>query len=220
MPVLKFAELSPASLRRIVNLTERRIAPYEWTQVDLMTLDSDDQRRVQDMVNRLLYADTNVMNEATIWDRAIYPLLLLAEQGDIQAWSQVPLRATYPHIELQGVTDGVLGSGITSLVESSYYLVVVEAKRGLESPDPRPQLCGQILAAARLNWERDQHPVQELYGCYTIRDGWNFVRAEVHRIDSDAPAMTIEFSREYVQKLEAETILKILKRIVAKSGEK
>jgi hypothetical protein len=174
VPVLKFAELSAASLRRVARLTEKRMASYAWTQVEGV------------------------------------------------AWSQVPIRAQYPHVELQGVADGVLAQGIIGMAEVPYYLIVlivVEAKRGLESLeslDPRFQLCGQILAAARLNWERDQQPVQEIFGCYTIIDTWKFLRATVQDIETDAPYLLLEPSREYTQKTEAETILKILKRIVAK----
>jgi hypothetical protein len=43
------------------------------------------------------------------------------------------------------------------------------------------------------------------------------VRAIVGDLDSESPTMTLEPSREYVQKVEAETILRILKRIVTTS---
>jgi len=45
---------------------------------------------------------------------------------------------------------------------------------------------------------------------------WKFLRATVQDIETDAPHLLLELSREYPQKTEAETILKILKRIVAK----
>ena len=104
---------------------------------------------------------------------------------------------------------------MTRLTGASYYLVMVGTKRGLESQDPRLALSGQLLAAAHLNWEHNQNPVQELFGCYTIVDIWRFVRAAVQDIESNAPVLTLELSREYVQKFEAETILKLLKQIVA-----
>lgn len=47
-----------------------------------------------------------------------------------------------------------------------------------------------------------------------VGDSWQFVRAEVAEMDTERPRLTVEYSREYVEKLEAETILKILKGIV------
>jgi hypothetical protein len=54
-----------------------------------------------------------------------------------------------------------------------------------------------------------------MFGCYTIADSWTFIRAEVECIDGDKPLMRLEISREYVEKLEAETIARILKKIVS-----
>jgi hypothetical protein len=50
------------------------------------------------------------------------------------------------------------------------FLVVVEAKRGIEDSDPIPQLYGEMLAAARLNWQLDQQESQVIFGCYAIAD--------------------------------------------------
>ncbi len=60
------------------------------------------------------------MNEATIWARAIYPLLMLAESGNVQAWSQVSLSATYPHFELDGIVDGILGKCASGKISRPY----------------------------------------------------------------------------------------------------
>ncbi len=140
---------------------------------------------------------------------------MLAEQDNVRAWAQVPLRAQYASCELQGVADGVLGRHINALMGTAYYLIVVEAKRGLEATDPRAQLYGQLLAAARLNWESDQQAVQELFGCYIIGDTWTFLRTVVEGVETENVSMRVETSREYAQKVEAEIILKLLKRIVA-----
>ncbi|CAK0761964.1 hypothetical protein CCP3SC15_270027 [Gammaproteobacteria bacterium] len=94
------------------------------------------------------------------------------------------------------------------------YLVVIEAKRSIEAQSPVAQCYAQMLAAARLNWEQDNYQPQEIFGCYTIADTWTFIRAEVESIDADKPVMRLETSREYVEKLEAETIVRILKKIV------
>jgi hypothetical protein len=94
--------------------------------------------------------------------------------------------------------------------------VVVETKKGVEGQNPVFQLYGQLLAAAYLNWVNDPCPQQEIFGCYTIADTWKFVRAELEGIETERPTMRLEYSREYSEKYDAETILKILKSIVAK----
>lgn len=214
MKSLKFSELTASDIRSIATVRELGTAPYAWTAIDHIALTNTEQIQIDSITSRLLYYKTSLMNEATIWARAIYPLLVLAEQGDIQAWAEVPMRARYPHVELYGLVDGVLGRGITGVIESPY-LIVMEAKKSLDSQDPRFQLYGQLLAAAHLNWRNNQQEIQELIGCYTISDSWTFVRAQVEQIETSSPIMTLEFSREYVEKIEAVTILKILKNIVA-----
>jgi hypothetical protein len=214
MNVLSLADITEADMKRITRFFVKREPAYAWEQQDSETLSDEEHHMLAVLTTRLQRDKTSLMNEATIWSRAIYPLLMLAEQGDIRAWAQVTLRATFPHVVLQGVADGMLASGITGVAEIPY-LVVVETKRGIEAQDPRFQLCGQLLAAARLNWERNQQPVQVIHGCYTIIDNWTFLSATVEDVESDAPRMVIEFSREYTQKSEAATILRILKRIVA-----
>jgi hypothetical protein len=155
------------------------------------------------------------MNEATIWSRGIYPLLFLVEQGQIQAWSGVALQATYPQFELEGIADGVLGKCVSGFIEAPF-LIVVEAKRGLEAVNLVYQLYGQLLAAAHLNWENNSNDPQEIFGCYTVADIWTFIRAEVAGMTADRTTLRIEFSREYPEQVEAATIVKILKGIVAR----
>ena len=60
--------------------------------------------------------------------------------------------------------------------------------------------------------------MQEVFGCYAIADSWTLVRAEVSEIESDRPTLKMESSQEYSEKSDAETILKVLKSIVAKRG--
>ena len=98
------------------------------------------------------------------------------------------------------------------------YLVVVETKRGVENQNPIFQMYAQLVAAARLNWEGNHVPVQEVFGYCAIADSWTFVRAEVSEIESDRPTLKVESSQEYSQKSDAETILKVLRSIVAKRG--
>lgn len=213
MDTLTLSAVTLADIKRYVNLQEKEMAAHAWTQADSQLLSEREQQQLQEIVSHLLNYQVHLMNEATIWARAIYPLLLLAEQGAIQAWAGVPLQARYPQFKVEGIADGVLGRTVAGRVESPY-LVVVETKRGVEAQNPVFQLYAQLLAAARLNWENDGHSPQEIFGCYTIADSWTFVRAEIDGIETDLPTMQVESSREYVEKLEAELIFKILKKIV------
>jgi len=202
-------------IRELVDFHEKKIAEYAWTQVDDIELSDDETRQLHDIVSHLLHVETNLMNEATVWARAIYPLLVLAEVEQFQAWSQVALRATLSHVELEGVVDGIIGRTISGCLETPY-LLVLEGKRGLEGKSPRFQLLGAMLAAIRSNCLQTQQAEGEIYGCYTIGDDWTFLRAVVSSIDSELPIMTVETSREYKEKIEAENILKILKSIMLK----
>jgi hypothetical protein len=215
MEKLTLASVSLADLHRLIHLQEHPVAAYYWTQVDSVSLDQSEQQQVATIVaknhDRLLI----LMNEATIWARAIFPLLMLAEQAQIQAWAGVELSAQYRHFQLEGIADGVLGYGVAGRVTAPY-LVVLEAKRGVDAPNPIYQLYAELLAAAYQNWQQNYQELQEIFGCYTIADSWQFVRAEVTGFEADRPTLRVEFSREYAEKLEATTILKILKQIVAK----
>jgi hypothetical protein len=125
----------------------------------------------------------------------------------------VAMRATYPQFEIEGIADGVLGKCVSGFIETPY-LIVVEAKRGLEAQNPVYQLYGQLLVAAHLNWENNLEEPQEIFGCYTIADSWSFIRAKVNGMSADRPTMRIESSRQYAEQYDAETIAKILKGIL------
>ena len=71
-------------------------------------------------------------------------MLLLSEQGMVQAWAEVSLQACYGEFELEGNADGVLGKCVSGFLEAPY-LVVVEAKRGLENENPVWQNNRQLL---------------------------------------------------------------------------
>jgi hypothetical protein len=212
---LTFSNLKQADLKPLVLIQPKGIAAYQWTEIQSVSLTQREEQQLQEIKDHLLNYDTHLMNEATIWARAIYPLLLLAEQDSIQAWAEIPLQARYVNFQLEGIVDGVLGKCIAGLAETPY-LVVLEAKRGLENENPLFQLYGQLLAAAHFNWENDGHEPQEIFGCYTIADNWKFLRAEIDGMEADKPSMRIEYSREYSEKLEADIIFKILKQIVSK----
>lgn len=212
---LTLASLSLQEIKKFVQLIEGRVGTYDWNNVEDLTVTPHEQQQLIEVRSHLINRDTTLMNEATIWSRAIYPLLLLAESNDIEAWAEIPLSAQYPTFTLEGIADGVLGRNVAGRLEVPY-LVVVEAKRGIDAPTPVYQLYGQLLAAARLNWELTPQNSVEIFGCYTIADTWKFLRAEIENVDTEQPIMHLEYSREYVEKLETETIFKILKTIVAR----
>lgn len=214
MQQLLFSNLTLSELKRLVEIRDYGVGDRDWLQVEGVALTDSERRQVQDVRSRLVNYRTQLMNEATVWARAIYPLLVLAERESIQAWAEVPLKAGYPCFELSGVVDGVLGKGLSGEIEAPY-LVVVEAKRGIEAQNPQYQLYGQLLAAAWLNGAIHPDEPQIVFGCYTVADIWTFVKAEVTNLESDRPQLQLESSREYSEKLETETILKILKQIVA-----
>jgi hypothetical protein len=85
MPQLLLSKIKPAEVKSLINIQEHGIAPYRWLQTDAIALQPIDQQRIQDLQTRLLNERTLLMNEATVWARAIYPLLLLAEHDSIQA---------------------------------------------------------------------------------------------------------------------------------------
>lgn len=218
MKQLTLGKISLEDLQAIVSLRARGIRDYDWTSVAELSLDPELTTKAQGIQAQLLATQVHLLNEATIWARGIYPLLSLAEQGpSIQAWAEVSLTGKYLTFEISGIADGAIGRCVSSYMEAPY-LVVVEAKRGLEAQNPLFQLYGQLLAAARLNWQLNTQDPQEVFGCYTIADAWTFVRAIVQGLESDRPSLTVETSREYSEKNDAVLILKLLRSIVGKQA--
>jgi len=208
----RFSDLSLSTIRAIVHLQEHGVVPAHWDQM-LAPITPQEQEQAAKITAYLLNYQLNLMNEATIWSRAIYPLLMSAETGRVQAWAQVVLKASYPHFELEGIADGVLGDAVSGMIDTPY-LIVVEAKRGLEAQNPQYQLYGSMLAAAWQNQQRTPGERQEVYGCYTIGDNWTFVYGITGGFEAEMPSLTVLYSREYAERLEATTILRILKSIV------
>ncbi len=209
-----FSQLSEEILKALVTLNEKYIAPEAWEKMQI-PLTAEEHRQLEELKSKLRHRHLLVMNEATLWARAIYPMLMLAEQGHIQAWSGVPLKAVYPTFKLEGEADGALAPALGGRIRPPY-LIVNEAKRGIHAPDPQFQLYGEMLAAAWLNWDRDADPEQEVFGCYTVNDSWAFVRGIVSNIETDKPTFAIEFSPVYNGVWDAEQIVQLLKFIVAK----
>jgi hypothetical protein len=220
MTQLTLSKISIADVKRVVQLKENGIRDYDWTKVEDISLTSREQERLGELEMTLDADPVHLLNESTIWSRAIYPLLQLSEQDDIRVLAGVPIQAAYPKFSIEGIADGVIGRSVTGRIEVPY-LVMVETKRGIEGQNPIAQLYGELLAAARLNWEDGHESLpdsQEIFGCYTIADSWTFVRATVGAIDSDRPTLYTENSREYTEKTHSTKILKTLKAIVGRAS--
>jgi hypothetical protein len=216
---LSLAKLKSDTLKPLIHLVERGMSQYSWLETTTITLTTTEQTQLQWLQTRLAQERTLLMNEATIWARAIYPVLMLAEQQNVQTWADVELSAAYPAFTLSGVADGVLAACVEGELQIPYF-VVVEAKRGLEAENPKYQLYGQLLATARLNWHVQPQEPQTVYGCYTIADTWTFVQAQVSQMEAERPTLVVESSRDYLEKVEADAILKILKGIVQRCLER
>lgn len=218
MQSIKFSELSEDNLPSIVNIVELDFQAEKWKKM-VSECTKAEQEKILSVQNHLVNEQLNLMNEATIWARAIYPMLMLAEKTNILAWAEVPLKAKFKHVELNGFIDGVLGKCVAGKIKTPY-LVIVEAKRGLEAKDPQFQVYGEMLAAAWLNRQKSDEAEQNIFGCYTISDSWTFLHGVVTDFETELPNMTVETSREYVQRFEAVTIFQILKFIVEHTLEK
>lgn len=214
--VLTIGKLTLADLRSVVTLIEHPIRDYAWTKPEQITITPAEAQHASFIQAQLLNQPAHLLNEATIWARAIYPLLALAETDYIRAWSEIALNAQFPRFSISGIADGVLGRSIAGRLEAPYF-VVVEAKRGIEAADPLPQLYGELLAAAYINSQLEQVKEQVMFGCYTIADNWTFVKGSLRAIDQSHPILDLEFSREYSEKSEILQILQLLKSITASS---
>ena len=219
-----FSQLTEEAIHAFVSLHESEGTLEEWQKMQI-PLTEDEHRRLEDIRATLRHHQLLAMNEATLWSRAIYPLLVLAEQGHVRAWSGVSLKAAYPTFALEGEVDGALAPSIGWRIRPPY-LIVHEAKRGLNAPDPLYQLYGEMLAAARINQEGragkperqsiDVTDEQEIFGCYTVNETWVFVRGIVGDMESDKPTFAVEFAPTYSCISDAEQIVQLLKFIVAK----
>jgi hypothetical protein len=157
------------------------------------------------------------MNEATVWARAIYPLLMQAERDAVRAWAQVPLRATYPTFEISGVVDGVLGKELASRrARSTLPGVCRSQKRHRGSKPAVPTLrrnAGGSLHKLEVRWPGSSNHLWLLHRrrCLDFRERgspWYGQRPT---------GVIAGIVSEYSGKLEAETIVKILQQIVAQN---
>ena len=227
METYSLSQLSEETLRALVTLRIQIGVSEEWRNMEKKGLTPAEGAQIDYLKSILRERDLVVMNEATLWARAIYPLLVLAEETYVQAWAGIPLKANYPAFQLEGEADGALAPAAGGKPQQPY-LIVHEAKRGVHSSDPQIQLYGEMLAAAWLNWKSsansqlvktDSIDSQEIFGCYTVSESWTFVHGAVDGIETEKPTFTVEFSRVYNGIFEAECIVQILKAIVTKQLE-
>lgn len=215
MPSFTLGTLTIEQLREIVDIRYQGIRQEIWDSRTTGEIGERERVFLSVIHDHITSQKAHLLNEATIWSRAIYPLLALAERDNIRAYAGVPLSATLGKGDLRGEVDGALATmGISSQAVSPY-LVVIEAKRGVESNDPMAQLLGGLLCAAWQNHQRKPRPEHRVHGAYTIADVWNFVEARISGFGGEELVMTTISSREYTERTEATSILLLLKTLVA-----
>ncbi len=213
-----FSQLTWDDVAGLVTLHERGIRVEPWDELARGELDEATVRSVEQVSAGLQRFQPSLANEATVWSRAIFPLLFLAETNRIVAQAEVPLTARLGDVELSGTADGAFGTPISGELRAPF-LVVVEAKRGVEGYNPVAQLYGELLAAACLNARENERAEQRVFGCYTVGDNWTLLQADVGGLDGGSgaqPSMTVVSSAEINEKLEAARIVRILRSIVAR----
>ncbi len=200
-------------LASLVDLDDQGMCEAPWAEWSELPLTVDEAQELGYVTRRLRSLPATLVNEATIWGRVVFPILVLCERDGLQAWSQVPLHATVGDAELDGVVDGALGRPVTGRLDPPY-LLVVEAKRGVDAPSPQFQLYGELLAASKLHHTRRARERQVMHGCMTVADTFTFVRCEVGELAGARPTMLVASSREFSAKTEAREILAVLKGVV------
>lgn len=211
---LLFTEITLDDIETLVTLRDHGIRAEPWDELSRGELTETEQRIVDYIATDLRHFEPSLVNEATVWGRAIFPLLVLAEAEGVQARAQVSLNVRLGEVDLAGSCDGALGKPYGSRLRAPF-LIVVEAKRGVEGSDPLAQLHGEMLAAASLNAHESGKSSQRMHGCYTVAANWTFVRADITGLDTGRPTFSVVSSPEINEKTEAVSIVKILKSIVA-----
>jgi len=213
MRKLPFSQMTREDIAILVKLHDLRIVPEIWDELAQGELTETERRFIDTVIGGFQRVSPTLVNEATVWARSIFPLFLLAEAEGVVVQADVPLSARLGEVELAGSADGAFGTPVLGEL-SAPFLIVVEAKRGVEGYNPVMQLYGELVAAAWLNTRETRQPKQRIYGCYTVGATWTFVRADLDDLDTDRPSFSVASSPELGEKLEAATIVKILKSIV------
>ena len=222
MAKLALGSVTMDELGRLAALESPGVTQEPWNTA-VAPPDEETQVLLRYLTAKVALAQPTTLNEATLWSRALYPLLELAETGRVRAWSEVALAAKDPHsdTELSGIVDGVLAQeGVLAGAPDQPFLLVMEAKRVMGATDPRPALLAALLAVL---WNKLSHAEgqgkAEAFGCFTAGDIWTFVRAEaVVRSEAHTPRLgvTLSWSREYTERAEAGAILQVLRGITGR----
>lgn len=220
MATLLIAQVDEPQLASLVRLTGPADDDGLWRALEATPVPASRAQELGVVLGWLRGFDTLTANEATLWARAIYPMLVLAEEERVRAWSQVTVRGTLGAVELVGVIDGVLArEGVVGGQATTPFLLVVETKRGIDATDPRPQLLAALLAsveAERARGDAAGEPI-ERFGCFTVGDTWKFLRAVESVVEgSPSRAMSVSWSRAFSERLESDAILAMLRGIVAR----
>ncbi|MFO0644618.1 MAG: hypothetical protein U0326_00105 [Polyangiales bacterium] len=219
MPTFSLAQFDESQLETLVHLVGPIDDSELWKKLENTVIPTARAQELAVVLGWLRDFDTVTVNESTLWARAIYPLLVLAEEERVRAWSQVPVRATVGGVDLVGVVDGVLArEGIVGGQATPPFLLVVETKRGIDATDPRAQLLAAMLTSieAERALSRSTDPI-ERFGCFTVGDTWKFLRAVECPIEnSPGRSMSVSWSRAFSERLEAWAILATLRGIVGR----
>lgn len=216
---LLFSQITYDDLSSLVKLDNRGVHQALWDDLAHAELTDLDRRAIDLILHGLKRFQPSLTNEATVFARAIFPLLMLAETDGVEAQADVPLTARIHETELLGNADGALGRPFDGELRSPF-LILVEAKRGVEGKSPVPQLYAEMLAAACLNAKEDGQSKQRIYGAYTIASTWTFVRGDIEGLDTERPSFTLVSSRELFEQSDAATIAMTLKNIVAQRKQR
>ena len=88
MQTYTFSQLTEETLSALVTLHEKDGSVETWEKMQV-PLTAEESVMLDYFKSDAHRDHLPIMNDATIWARAIYPLLVLAEQGHIQAWAGV-----------------------------------------------------------------------------------------------------------------------------------
>jgi hypothetical protein len=231
MKTVTFSELVVTGGTLQLGFVQTRLhasAAEPWATLSKTPLSDQERADLDALRRRLAFTSTSRANEATLWARAIYPMLMVAEVGDVRAWSQVALSVVVRGVELRGlgdeplrlhgIVDGALAADAAGQPVAPFFLVV-EAKRALDAVDPLQQLQGAMLTVALQRLEDQPDQAHDVFGCFTIGDAWTFVRGRFARVLVSDGRFEIDAayypSRELSEHAEADTIAAILKAVVA-----
>lgn len=207
----QLSQIGRTEFIEFADLEDVGISEEPWSSFERSSLSADDESQLALLLRRYRGMHVTRINEATLWSRLVYPLLLAAERDSIKAWSEVPISAQIGEVELQGVVDGALAAGGAD-APNWPLLLVIKAKRGTEAANPVHPLYAALLCVGWNQTAKVGAKERVCYGCFTIADTWTFVEARIRGVPG-RPRVQVRSSREYSEKLEAHLILSVLRGI-------